>query len=274
MADNNWLAQGAPGARAGADTGVFVDQGLRSYMGSVYNYMAAGVALTGLVSYAMFMLTVTGDPALAAKTARGVASLRAGMYLTPLGATLYSSPMIFVLMFAPLAMSFFLAFRIYKMSVAGAQLAFWLFAVVMGVSMSTIFIRYTHTSIAQVFAISAAMFGAMSLYGYTTKRDLSGWGTFLMMGMWGLLIASLGHFAYAMITGASFPMFSFAISCLGVLVFAGFTAYDTQQIKDGYEEIRHDATLVSKGAIMGALNLYIDFIAIFQNMLSLLGNRD
>jgi uncharacterized protein len=271
MADNNWLAQGAPGARSSADTGVVVDQGLRAYMGSVYNYMAAGVALTGIVAYAMFMLTVTTDPALAAK---GASMLRKGMYLTDLGKFLYSSPMIFVLIFAPLAFSFFLAFRIYKMSVAGAQLAFWLFAAVMGVSMSTIFIRYTQTSIAQVFAISAAMFGAMSLYGYVTKRDLSGWGTFLMMGMWGLLIASLGHFAYAAFTGASFPMFSFAISCLGVLVFAGFTAYDTQQIKDGYYEISHDATLVSKGAIMGALNLYIDFVAIFQNMLSLLGNRE
>lgn len=271
MADNNWLAQGAGGARAGTDTGVVVDQGLRAYMGRVYNYMAAGVAITGLVAYVMFSLTVTQDPALAAK---GASMLRRGMYLTEFGKFMYSMPMILVLIFAPLAFSFFLGFRIYNMSVGGAQLAFWLFAAVMGVSMSTFFIRYTHTSIAQVFAITAATFGALSLYGYVTKRDLSGWGTFLYMGMWGLIIASLGHLGYALITGTSFPAFSFAISCLGVLIFAGFTAYDTQQIKDSYYEFAHDATMVSKGAIMGALNLYIDFIAMFQNLLSLLGNRD
>ncbi len=271
MADNNWLAQGAPGARAGTEAGAVVDQGLRSYMGRVYNYMSAGIALTGLAAYLLFTLTVTTDPALAAK---GASMLRRGMYLTDLGKFLYSSPMIFVLMFAPLAMSFFLAFRIYKMSVAGAQIAFWAFAAVMGVSLSTIFIRYTGQSIVQVFAITAATFGALSLFGYTTKRDLSGWGTFLMMGMWGLLFASLGHFAYAMFTGTSIAGLSFAISCIGVLIFAGLTAYDTQQIKDSYYEIAHDSTMVSKGAIMGALNLYINFIAIFQYLLSLLGNRE
>jgi uncharacterized protein len=270
MADNNWLAQGAPAARP-ADTGVVVDQGLRSYMGSVYNYMAAGIALTGIVAYTLSALTVTSDPALAAK---GASMLRRGMYLTDLGKFLYSSPMIFVLMFAPLAFSFFLAFRIYKMSVGGAQMAFWAFAAVMGVSLSTIFLRYTGQSIVQVFAVTAAAFGALSLYGYTTKRDLSGWGTFLMMGMWGLLFASLGHFAYSMFTGTSIAGLSFAISCIGVLIFSGLTAYDTQQIKDGYYEIAHDATMASKGAIMGALSLYINFIAIFQYLLSLLGNRE
>jgi uncharacterized protein len=264
MADsNNWLAQGGSAARP--DVGVKVDQGLRSYMLGVYNYMAAGIALTGLVSYLVFSLAVTTDPTLAAQ---GVRALSRGMFFTPFGKTLFASPLVWVVMLAPLGMSLFLAFRIYKMSVAGAQFAFWLFAAVMGVSLSTIFIRFTGQSVTKVFFITSATFGMLSLYGYTTKKDLSGWGTFLFMGVIGLIIASLVNIFLQS------PMMSFVISCAGVLVFAGLTAYDTQQIKDNYYEIAHDATMLAKGAIMGALNLYLDFINMFTSMLNLLGDRE
>ena len=266
MADNNWLAQGAPATGAGTrtDTGV-IDQGLRSYMGRVYNYMAAGIALTGLVAYLVYSLAVTSDPTLAAQ---GMRPLSRGLFYTAFGKTLFGTPLVWVLMLAPLAMSFFLAFRIYKMSVTGAQIAFWMFAAVMGASLSTIFIRFTGESITKVFFITAATFGALSLYGYTTKKDLSGWGTFLFMGVIGLIIASLVNIFLQS------PAMQFAISCIGVLVFAGLTAYDTQQIKDHYYEVAHDVALATKGASMGALNLYLDFINMFTSMLQLFGDRE
>ena len=264
MADsNNWLAQGGSVARPEARS--TVDAGLRSYMGTVYNYMAAGIALTGLVAYFIFSLAVTSDPSLAAQ---GVKPLARGMFLTSLGKTLYATPLAYVLMLAPLAFVFFLSFRVYKMSVAGAQIAFWLFAAVMGASLSTIFLRYTGQSITRVFFITAATFGMLSLYGYTTKKDLSGWGTFLFMGVIGLLIASIVNIFLQS------PMMQFIISAIGVLVFAGLTAYDTQQIKDHYYEIAHDAALATKSAIMGALNLYLDFINMFTSMLGLMGDRE
>jgi uncharacterized protein len=264
MADsNNWLAQG--GAVARPESQATIDQGLRSYMLGVYNYMAAGIALTGLVSYLVFNLAVTTDPALAAQ---GVRALSRGMFFTPFGKTLFATPLVWVLMLAPLAFSFFLAFRIYKMSVTGAQIAFWLFAAVMGASLSSIFIRFTGQSITKVFFITAATFGMLSLYGYTTKKSLSGWGTFLFMGVIGLLIASIVNIFLQS------PMMQFVISAGGVLVFAGLTAYDTQQIKDNYYEIAGDATMLAKGAIMGALNLYLDFINMFTSMLGLMGDRE
>jgi uncharacterized protein len=264
MADsNNWLAQGGSVARP--DSKATIDAGLRSYMGGVYNYMAAGIFLTGIVSYFLFTLAVTSDPALAAK---GVRPLARGMFLTDLGRTLYATPFAYVLMLAPLAFVFFLSFRVYKMSVAGAQIAFWLFAAVMGASLSTIFLRYTGQSITKVFMITAATFGMLSLYGYTTKKDLSGWGTFLFMGVIGLLIASIVNIFMQS------PMMSFVISAAGVLIFAGLTAYDTQQIKDNYYEIAHDSTMMAKGAIMGALNLYLDFINMFTSLLGIMGDRE
>jgi FtsH-binding integral membrane protein len=173
MADsNNWLAQGGSVARP--DSKATIDAGLR--------YMAAGIFLTGIVSYFIFTLAVTADPALAAK---GVRPLARGLFLTDLGRTLYTTPLAYVLMLAPLAFVFFLSFRVYKMSVTAAQISFWLFAAVMGASLSTIFLRYTGQSITKVFMITAATFGMLSLYGYTTKKDLSGWGTFLFMGVIG-----------------------------------------------------------------------------------------
>jgi FtsH-binding integral membrane protein len=161
-----------------------------------------------------------------------------------------------------------MAFRIQSMSVGAAQISFWLFAAVMGASMSTIFLVFTAGSIAQVFFITAATFVCLSLYGYTTKKDLSAWGTFLIMGVIGLVIASLVNIFLQS------PAMQFAISCIGVLVFAGLTAYDTQQIKDTYYQVVGDATMAAKGAIMGALQLYLDFINMFQSLLYLLGNRE
>jgi FtsH-binding integral membrane protein len=259
---NNWLAQGGTVARP--QQGV-IDQGLRSYMVGVYNYMAAGIALTGLVAYAVFAMAVTTDPT---QAAQGVRALSRGMFLTDFGRLIFASPLAWVIMFAPLGFALFLGFRVYKMSVAGAQIAFWLFAAVMGLSLATIFLRFTGVSIARTFFITAATFAMLSLYGYTTKRDLSGWGTFLFMGVIGLIIAGLVNIFLQS------PALQFAISCIGVLVFAGLTAYDTQQIKDGYYELVGDAQMLAKGAIMGALNLYLDFINMFTMLLNLTGDRE
>jgi FtsH-binding integral membrane protein len=154
------------------------------------------------------------------------------------------------------------------MSVGTAQLMFWLFAAVMGASLSSIFLRYTAQSITQVFFVTAAAFGSLSLYGYTTKKDLSGWGSFLIMGLFGIIIAAVVNIFLQ--SGA----LQFAISVIGVLVFAGLTAYDTQRIKDGYFEVMGDATATAKAAIMGALSLYLDFINMFVMLLQLFGNRE
>ena len=261
--DNRYAPRGF-GARAD----VAVDEGLRAYMLRVYNYMAVGVALTGLVAYAIFTYSVTSDPALAATSGGRIMALHRGMYLTPFGQLIYVSPLKWVIMLAPLGFVFFLSWRIYKMSVGAAQIAFWVFAGAMGASLSSIFLVYTGQSITQVFFVTAAAFGSLSLYGYTTKKDLSGWGSFLIMGLFGVIIASLVNLFLQ--SGA----LQFAISVIGVLVFAGLTAYDTQRIKDGYFEVMGDATATAKAAIMGALNLYLDFINMFVMMLQLFGNRE
>jgi uncharacterized protein len=233
-----------------ARSGAAVDEGLRSYMLGVYNYMALGVALTGIVAYLTFSMAVQNGA------------------LTPFGQTLFGSPLKWVVMLAPLGFVMFLGFRIQQMSVGTAQLMFWLFAAVMGVSLSSIFLVFTGQSIAQIFFITAASFGALSLWGYTTKRDLSAWGSFLFMGVVGIVIAALVNiFLHS-------SALMFAISAVGVLVFAGLTAYDTQRIKDGYLEMRGNAEMVAKGAIMGALSLYLDFINMFVMLLNLFGNRN
>jgi FtsH-binding integral membrane protein len=258
MADyDNRYAQTAPGMSAG--TAATVDEGLRTYMLRVYNYMAGGVAL---VAYAIFALAVTNDPSLA------VAKLRNGVMLTEFGQTMFISPLRWVFVLAPLAFVFFLSFRVYAMSVGAAQIAFWLFAATMGASLSTLGLVYTHSSIARVFFISAAAFAALSLYGYTTKKDLSGWGSFLFMGLIGIIIAALVNLFLQS------SALQFAISVIGVLVFAGLTAYDTQQIKDNYYAVMNDAAMTAKAAIMGALNLYLDLINMFTSLLSLFGNRE
>jgi FtsH-binding integral membrane protein len=239
----------------GTRTDVGVDEGLRAYMLRVYNYMAAGVFLTGIVAYTTASAAITTRPG-------------GGKALTEFGQLIFVSPLKWVLMLLPLGFVFFLSMRIYKMSVGGAQLAFWLFAAAMGLSLASIFLVFTGQSISQVFFVTAAAFGGLSIYGYTTKRDLSGWGSFLIMGVIGVVIASLVNLFLQ--SGA----LQFAISVIGVLVFAGLTAYDTQRIKDGYYEVMGDATAAAKAAIMGALNLYLDFINMFVMMLQLFGNRE
>jgi uncharacterized protein len=244
-----------------ANPSATMDQGLRSYMTGVYNYMTGGVALTGVVAYLINNFAVTTDKAQAV-------GRMGNKMLTPFGQFLYGTPFMWVIALAPLAFVFFISFRVYKMSLAATQIAFWAFAAVMGASMSTILLRYTGQSVAQTFFITATAFGALSLWGYTTKRDLSGMGSFLIMGVVGLVLAGLVNIFLQS------SALQFAISAIGVLVFGALTAYDTQNIKDHYYEVAHDATAMGKSAIMGALNLYLDFINMFQSLLSLIGDRD
>ncbi|OKL44825.1 Bax inhibitor-1/YccA family protein [Pseudovibrio exalbescens] len=245
---NNTQRFGMAGARA--DAGVY-DAGLRAYMLRVYNYMALGVAITGLVALASFNMAVDG----------------ATGQLTAFGAAIYTTPLRWVVMLAPLGLVFFLSARIHKMSASAAQTTFWIYAALMGLSLSWIFMVYTGNSIARVFFISAASFGALSLFGYTTKKDLSAWGSFLFMGLIGIIIASLVNLFLAS------SALQFAISVIGVLVFAGLTAYDTQQIKEMYAA-SDSADSAGKKAVMGALRLYLDFINLFIMLLSLFGNRE
>ncbi|MGQ3672340.1 Bax inhibitor-1/YccA family protein [Xanthobacter sp. TB0136] len=237
-----------------------IDQGLRSYMLSVYNYMALGLAITGLFALGVYMLAVTTDPA------QAVARVSGDIMLTQIGYTLFVSPVKWVVMLAPLAAVFFLSFRVERMSVSAAQMTFWVYAALVGVSLATIFLVYTHESIVRVFFITAASFGALSLYGYTTQRDLSGMGSFLMMGLFGIIIASLVN----IFLGSS--LLQFVVSVVGVLVFAGLTAYDTQRIKEMYFA-GDDTAVMGKKAVMGALALYLDFINMFMMLLQLFGGR-
>jgi FtsH-binding integral membrane protein len=218
-----------------------IDEGLRSYMLQVYNYMGLGLAITGAVAF-----LVAATPAL---------------YVP-----IFTSPLKWVVMLAPLGFVFFLGARINHMSVSAAQLTFWAFAAVMGLSMASIFLVFTGASIARVFFITAATFGAMSLYGYTTSRDLSGWGSFLFMGLIGIIIASLVN----LFVGSS--ALQFAVSVIGVLVFTGLTAYDTQRIKEMYYEM-DAADVATRKAIMGALSLYLSFINLFMMLLQLFGTQ-
>ncbi|MDP3524555.1 MAG: Bax inhibitor-1/YccA family protein [Hoeflea sp.] len=219
------------------------------------------MGITGVAALVVAMYATTNDPA------NAVATLGNGKMLTGLGAVLYGSPLKWVVMLAPLAMVFFLSFRIEKMSVSAAQTTFWIYAAMMGVSLSSIFLVFTGSSITQTFFVTAASFGALSLYGYTTKKDLSGMGSFLIMGVFGLIIAMVVNIFLQS------SALEFAISGIGVLVFAGLTAYDTQQIKEMYYEGDADATAGRK-AIIGALRLYLDFINLFMFMLQFLGNRE
>jgi len=242
----------APGTTIGRAEAI--DQGLRSYMLRVYNYMGIGVAITGVVAYLVFAMSVV----------QGADGAISG--LTPFGNFMFASAFRWVVIFAPLALVFFISARINSMSAAGAQLAFWVFAALMGASLASIFLVYTGASIAQMFFISAASFGALSLWGYTTNRDLSPWGSFLFMGLIGIIIAMLVNLFLAS------SALQFAISVIGVLIFAGLTAYDTQQIKEMYY-VGDDGSVAGRKAVMGALRLYLDFINLFMMLLSLFGNR-
>ncbi len=238
-----------------------IDEGLRTYMLRVYNYMGVGLAITGVIAYLAFSMAVTTDNAAAAAQAPN------GMMLTQLGVLLYTSPLKWVVMLSPLAFVLVLSFGINKMKFATAQLTFWAFASVMGLSLSSIFLVYTGTSIARVFFITAAMFGTMSLYGYTTKRDLTAMGSFLMMGLIGIIIAMVVNIFLQS------SALAFGISVLGVLIFVGLTAYDTQKIKEIYNEL-DGSEVMGKKSIMGALTLYLDFINLFLMLLRLFGNRN
>ena len=247
-------------ATAGTRTDAAIDQGLRTYMLKVYNLMALGLAITGLAALGTVMLATTNDPASAAAT------MGNGIMLTNAGVALYGSPLKWVVMLAPLGMVFYLSARIGSMSVSAAQTSFWVFAGLMGLSLSSIFLVYTSASIVQTFFITAAAFGALSLWGYTTKRDLSAMGTFLTMGVFGLLIAMVVNIFLQS------SALQFAISSLGVLIFAGLTAYDTQNIKEMYFE-GDDQAVSGRKAIMGALRLYLDFINLFTFLLQFMGDR-
>ena len=236
----------ARGQHMGTQAGAAIDEGLRSYMLRVYNLMALGLAITGVAAYGTYVMAA-GNQAFAQM--------------------LYASPLRWVVMLAPLALVFFLSFRINKMSVSAAQTTFWIYSALMGLSLSSIFLVFTGQSIVQTFFITAASFGALSLWGYTTKRDLSGMGSFLFMGLIGIIIAMVVNIFLAS------SALQFAISAIGVLVFAGLTAYDTQQIKEMYYE-GDGATVAGRKAIMGALRLYLDFINLFLFMLQFLGNRE
>lgn len=236
-----------------------IDEGLRAYMLRVYNYMAMGLAITGIAAYAVAQFVTSTVPT--------DVILRNGTFLTEFGQMIYGVPGRYIVFFAPLALVFLLAARVNKMSVPAAQLTFWVYAALVGVSLSAIFLIYTPASITRVFFITAASFGALSLYGYTTKKDLSGWGSFLIMGLFGIIIASIVN--WFMQSNA----LQFAISAIGVVVFAGLTAYDTQTIKETYYAA-DDEAVAGRKAIMGALNLYLDFINLFVMLMQLLGNRE
>jgi uncharacterized protein len=234
---------------------VSVDAGLRAYMLRVYNYMASALALTGVVALVFAQMTVTTD----ASTGQ--------IALTGLGNAVYNSPLQWLVMFSPLAMLMVMSFGMNRLSVSALHACFWGFATLMGISLSAIFLVYTGESIARAFFITAATFGSMSIYGYTTKRDLTGIGSFLIMGAVGLFIASIVNLFLQSST------LGFAISAIAVLVFVGLTAYDTQKLKSMYYEFAGHGEMLAKTAIMGALNLYLDFINIFIHLLRLIGDR-
>jgi len=247
--DRNVAARGFGAARAEA-----IDVGLRAYMIRVYNYMAAGVALTGVVAWLTFNAAVVTD---AAGSITG---------LTPFGQTIFSGPLTIVLFLGTLGLVFFMSFRIGNLQPSTALMLFMAYAALLGLMLSSVFLAYTGASITRTFFISAASFGALSLYGYSTQRDLSPIGSFLIMGLFGLILAMLVNM-FLKSSGLEF-----AISAIGVLIFAGLTAYDTQRIKEMYSA-NDDGTIAGRKAVMGALQLYLDFINLFLFLLRFTGGR-
>ncbi len=226
--------------------GVAVDQGLRSYLLSVYNYMASAILLTGIIAYLA-----------------GTSPAFIGLMMTETGL----SPLAYLVMFAPLGVVFFLSAKINSLSEGAAKMWFFGYAALMGLSLYYVFAVFTGVSITRVFFITAATFGAMSLYGYTTKKDLSSWGSFLFMGVIGLIIASVVNIFLQS------SALHFAVSAIGVLIFVGLTAYDTQRIKNTYYQVVGHGEAMGKAAIMGALSLYLDFINLFVMLLQFFGER-
>ncbi len=253
--NNMWKQDGSVHMQAQS---AVVDAGLRSYMLSVYNYMASGLALTGIIA----LMAVQSEALMSVFYQLQPNPVAGGMpYIVGM------KPMGWVVALSPLAVVLLLGFKIQSMSFQAAQMAFWGFSALMGLSMANLFLIYTGTSIARVFFITAITFGAMSLYGYTTKRDLTGFGSFLFMGLIGIIIASLVNIFLAS------TALHFVISVVGVLVFVGLTAYDTQRIKATYYAVSGSGETVAKTAIMGALNLYLDFINLFIMLLRFFGER-
>jgi uncharacterized protein len=237
----------------GAASGVAsVDAGLRAYMLRVYNYMLVGLGLTGAVAWLTANTPLLNVFYNQVQTANGIA--------------IQPNILGWIAVFAPLGMVLLLSFRLQKMSFAAAQATFWGYAAVMGISLTTILFVYTGASIAMTFFVTAATFGAMSLWGYTTSRDLTGFGSFLFMGLIGLILASLANFFFHS------TQLQFLISVIGVLIFTGLTAYDSQSIKNMYFA-GDDSETMGKKAIMGALRLYLDFINLFLFLLRFMGNR-
>lgn len=227
------------------------DAGLRSYMLSIYNYMGAALIITGIVAILM----------------SNSSTFLSAMYVMEGSNIKGMKPLAWLVTLAPIGLAILLGFGLQRMSLATVQISFWGFAVVMGLSLSSIFLTYTGTSVARVFFITAATFGSMSLYGYTTKRDISGFGSFLMMGAIGLIIASLVNIFLQS------SALQFALSIIAVLVFTGLTAYDTQKLKHIYYEMTNHNEKIAKTIIMGALTLYLDFINIFMSLMHLLGDK-
>jgi len=251
------------GRAAGRADAATVDAGLRAYMLRIYNYMTIGLAITGLAALGIYMLAVAdGSSADAIRIGK--------LYLTPIGYQIYVGPLKWLFMLAPLGMVFAISAGINKFKPATTQMLFWVFSALMGVSLSSIFLVYTHTSIVRVFFITAASFGALSLFGYTTKRDMTGMGSFLLMGLFGIIIASLVNIFIAS------SALQFFVSVIGVLVFAGLTAWDTQRLKNDYiyGYASQGGDVAERAAISGALSLYLNFINLFTLLLQLLGQRD
>jgi hypothetical protein len=251
---------------------VTVDEGLRAYMLRIYNYMVLGLAITGLAALGIYMVSVTGDTASAARVVRsgieGYARMPGGLYLTPIGYFLFVSPFKWAVILAPLAMVFLISFGIDRVRPAAGHVLFWIFAALIGLSLGSLFLVFTHSSIVRVFFITAAAFGALSLWGYATQRDLTGLGSFLFMGLFGVILAALVNlFLQA-------PVLHWVVSVVGVLVFTGLTAYDTQRLKTEYIYAAMDGEAAERSAILGALSLYLNFINLFTLLLQLLGQQD
>jgi len=260
---------GSPVSRAEAAA---IDAGLRAYMLHIYNYMVLGLVVTGIAALGIYMLSVTDDIGAAAKVVRGGAQVPARLagdvYLTPLGYAAFVSPLKWVIILAPLALVFGLSFGIERLRPAIAQILYWVYAALMGLSFGSIFMIYSQTSVVRVFFITAASFGALSLWGYTTQRDLTGMGSFLVMGLFGIMIAGFVNLFLAS------SALQWIVSVVGVLVFSGLTAWDTQRLKSEYIYGAMDGDTAERTAIMGALSLYLDFVNLFTMLLQLLGQRE
>lgn len=274
--DRNIRAGAFGGSMSRAEAAA-IDAGLRAYMLHVYNYMMLGLAITGLAALGIYLLGVTGSLENASHFIRGsrVFPVTAGtavqshdILLTTIGYAVFVSPLKWAVIFAPLGLVFVLSFGIERMRPATAQLLFWIYAALVGLSLGAIFLVFTHTSVVRVFFVTAAAFGALSLWGYTTKRDLTGMSSFLMMGLAGIIIAGLVN----LVLGSN--MVQLMVSIIGVLVFAGLTAWDTQRLKNEYIYGAMEGEVAERSAIMGALSLYLNFINMFTLLLQLLGQRD